>query len=100
MRYVNWLLRALLFLILLGLAVKNDQPATLHYFPGFAWETSLVVIMLLFFAVGAMVGILAVFGSVLRQRREIAALRRELRMKNKLIEAEEKEKAASPAQPS
>jgi lipopolysaccharide assembly protein A len=98
MRYVNWLLRALLFLILLGLAVKNDQPATLHYFPGLAWQTSLVVIMLLFFAAGTIVGMFAVFGSVLRQRREIAALKRELRMKNKLIEAGES--TPSPTQPS
>jgi len=98
MRYVNWLLRALLFLILLGLAVKNDQPVTLHYFLGYAWQTSLVVIMLLFFIAGAIVGMLAVFGSVLRQRRENAALKRELRLKNKLIEAGEA--ASSPVQPS
>ena len=98
MRYVNWLLRALLFLILLGLAVKNDQPVTLHYFLDYAWQTSLVVIMLLFFIAGAIVGMLAMFGSVLRQRRESAALKRELRMKNKLIEAGEA--ASSPVQPS
>jgi lipopolysaccharide assembly protein A len=89
MRYVNWLLRALLFLILLGLAMKNDQPATLYYFLGYEWQTSLVVIMLLFFVMGAVVGMLAVLGSVLRQRRDIAALKRELRLKNKLIEAGE-----------
>jgi len=99
MRYVNWLLRALLFLILLGLAMKNDQPVALYYFLGFKWETSLVVIMLLFFLAGAIVGMLAVFGSVLRQRREISALKRELRMKNKLIEAAE-ETSSSPVQPS
>jgi lipopolysaccharide assembly protein A len=98
MRYVIWLLRAILFLILLGLAVKNDQPVSLYYFLGFKWETSLVVIMLLFFLAGAIVGMLAVFGSVLRQRREISALKRELRMKNKLIEAGEA--ASSPVQPS
>jgi putative membrane protein len=96
MRYVNWLLRALLFLILLGLAMKNDQPVALYYFLGYKWDTSLVVIMLLFFAAGAVIGMLAVLGSVLRQRREIAALKRELRMKNKLIEAEEKTPSPAP----
>ena len=99
MRYLNWLLRALLFFILLGLAMKNDQPATLHYFLGYAWQTSLVVIMLLFFVAGAVVGMLAVLGGMLRQRREIAALKRELRMKNKLIEAGEAA-ATTPTQPS
>ena len=97
MRYLNWLLRALLFFVLLGLAVKNDQPATLYYFLGFKWQTSLVVVLLLFFAAGSVVGMLAVLGSILRQRREIAALKRELRMKNKLIEAAEK--ASTPSQP-
>lgn len=96
MRYLTWLLRALLFLILLGLAVKNDQPATLRYFLGYEWQTSLVVVMLLFFVIGVAVGMLAVLGNVLRQRREIAALKKELRLKNKLIEAEE----TAPIQPS
>jgi uncharacterized integral membrane protein len=98
MRYVNWLLRILLFLILLGLAMKNDQPVDLYYFLGYKWQTSLVVIMLLFFAAGTVVGMFAVLGSVLRQRREISALKRELHMKNKLIEAGET--ASSPTQPS
>ena len=96
MRYLNWLLRALVFFILLGLAVKNDQPATLRYFLGYEWQTSLVVVMLLFFIIGAVVGMLAVMGNVLRQRREIARLKRELRLKNKLAEAAE----AQPIQPS
>jgi lipopolysaccharide assembly protein A len=98
MRYVNWLLRILLFLILLGLAMKNDQPVDLYYFLGYKWQTSLVVIMLLFFAAGTVVGMLAVLGNVLRQRREISALKRELNMKNKLIEAGET--ASSPPRPS
>ena len=98
MRYVNWLLRILLFFILLGLALKNDQPVDLYYFLGYKWQTSLVVIMLLFFAAGTVVGMLAVLGNVLRQRREISALKRELQMKNKLIEAGET--ASSPPRPS
>ncbi|MBI1173978.1 MAG: DUF1049 domain-containing protein [Sideroxydans sp.] len=97
MRYVTWLFRAFLFLILLGLAMKNDQPVTLRYFFGYEWQTSLVVIVLLFFVAGAIVGMLSVLGNLLRQHREIAALKRELRMKNKLAEAEET--ARVPTQP-
>lgn len=96
MRYLNWLLRAFVFFILLGLAVKNDQPATLRYFMGYEWHTSLVVILLLFFIIGAVVGMLAVMGKILRQRREIAKLKRELRLKNKLADAAE----TPPIQPS
>ena len=84
MRYLTWLLRAVLFIILLGFAVKNDQPVVLRYFFGYEWQASLVVVLLLFLAVGVGIGILAVLGNIFRQRREISALKRELRLKNKL----------------
>ncbi|RFC39177.1 MAG: putative integral membrane protein [Candidatus Nitrotoga sp. LAW] len=84
MRYMIWLLRTVLFLVLLGFAIKNDQPVVLHYFFGYEWQTSLILILFLFFAVGVSVGVLAVLGNIFRQRREIATLKRELRLKNKL----------------
>lgn len=89
MRYLVWLLRAVMFLVLLGFAVKNDQPVVLRYFFGYEWQASLVVILLLFFAVGMGMGVLAVLSNIFRQRREIAALKRELRLKNKLAGAGE-----------
>ncbi|CAH1204053.1 LapA_dom domain-containing protein [Candidatus Nitrotoga sp. BS] len=85
MRYMIWLLRAVLFLILLGFAMKNDQPVVFHYFFGYEWKTSLILILFLFFAVGMSVGVLAVLGNIFRQRKEIAILKRELRLKNKLV---------------
>ncbi len=84
MRYFNWLLRAVLFLVLLGFAVKNDQSVTLRYFFGYEWHTSLVIVLLIFFAAGSVVGILAMFTNVLQQRREIARLQDNIRVKDKL----------------
>jgi uncharacterized integral membrane protein len=81
MRYLNWALRASLFIILLGFALKNDQPATLRYFFGYEWQSTLVVIVLVFFAMGAVVGVLAMLPNLLQQRREIARLKRDLRLK-------------------
>lgn len=98
MRYLTWLLRAILFLMLLGFAVKNDQPVVLRYFFGYEWQSSLVVVLLLFFAVGVGVGMLAVLGNIFRQRREIAALKRELRLKNKLAGVDDTQQI--PIQPS
>ncbi len=89
MRYLNWLLRAILFLILFGFAVKNDQPVVLRYFFGYEWQASLVLILLLFFAVGTGVGALSVLGNIFRQRREIAMLKRELDRKNKTVTGNE-----------
>lgn len=81
MRYLNWALRASLFIILLGFALKNDQPATLRYFFGYEWQSTLVVVVLVFFAIGAAVGVLAMLPNLFQQRREIARLKRDLRLK-------------------
>lgn len=85
MRYLNWLLRAILFVLLLGFAVKNDQPVVLRYFFGYEWQASLVVILLLFLAVGVGIGMFALLGNIFRQRREIAVLKRELRLKKQMM---------------
>ncbi|TAN76343.1 MAG: LapA family protein [Gallionella sp.] len=89
MRYLNWVLRALLFIVLLGFAAKNDQTVTLRYFFGYEWQSSLVIVLLIFFAAGAAVGVLAMLGNVLRQRREIARLKRDIRVKGKLAGIDE-----------
>ena len=78
MKYLIWILRAFLFLLLLGFAVKNDQPVVLSYFFGYEWHASLVLVLLLFFAAGTAVGMLALLGKIMRQRKEIAALKNEL----------------------
>lgn len=93
MRYFNWMLRAVLFIILLGFAVKNDQPVTLHYFFGYEWQSSLVIVLLIFFAAGAIVGVIAMFANVLQQRREIALLKRDIRDRNKLAGINETQQA-------
>ena len=84
MKYLIWLFRAILFLVLLSFAVKNDQPVVLRYFFGYEWHASLVLVLLLFFAAGAAIGMLAVLSNLLRQRKEIAALKKELHLKNKM----------------
>ncbi len=98
MRYFNWILRTVLFILLLGFAVKNDQPVTLRYFFGFEWQSSLVIVLLVFFAAGAAVGVLAMLANVLQQRREIAHLKRDIRVKNKLADIGETQQ--TPIQPS
>ena len=97
MRYLIWSLRVVLFLLLLGFAVKNDQPVVLRYFFGFEWQTSLVVVLLCFFTAGAVIGLLAMLGGMFRHRRELASVKRELQLKNKLAEIDAQR---SPAQPS
>jgi uncharacterized integral membrane protein len=79
MRYVLWLLRIVLFLLLLGFAVKNSDPVTVSYYFGAQWRAPLVFVLLITLCAGAVLGVLAVIGQLFRQRREIAELKRELR---------------------
>jgi uncharacterized integral membrane protein len=96
MQYLIWSLRAVLFLMLLGFAVKNDQPVVLRYFFGYEWSTSLVVVLLCFFTLGVAVGLLSMFASLLRQQRELAAVKRELKLKNKLAEIDAQHESTQP----
>ncbi len=78
MRLLMWILRLLLFFLLFGFAVKNDHLVRLFFFFGAEWELPLVFIILVIFSAGALLGVTATFGSLLRQRREIGRLRKQL----------------------
>jgi uncharacterized integral membrane protein len=77
MRYLVWLLRIALFVVLLGFAVKNSDVVTLRFFFDAAWPLPLVAVMLLFFAAGAVAGLSAALGTFLRQRRELVRLKQQ-----------------------
>jgi len=68
-----------LFVILLGFAVKNSDPIVVRYFLGFEWQAPLVFILLVFFAAGVGIGSVASLGIVVRQKRTILRLKRDLR---------------------
>ena len=78
MRIVTWALRLIVFLLLVAFAAKNAEPVTLRFYFDLALQTPLVLALFVFFAVGALFGVLALLGTLLRQRREIAALRRKV----------------------
>jgi uncharacterized integral membrane protein len=67
------------FLLLFGFAVKNTDVVAMRYFLGLEWHAPLVLMLLLFFALGAAVGIAAGLMIMVRQRREILGLKREIR---------------------
>ena len=78
MRIVTWTIRVLVFLLLVGFAAKNVEPVTLRFYFDLALQTPLVLALFGFFALGALFGILALLGTVLRQRREISALKKSM----------------------
>lgn len=78
MRYLVLVFSILLFVAVLGLAVKNAVPVTLHYYLGLAWQAPLVVMLLIFFGLGVAAGVSACLGIMVRQRRQMGLLKREL----------------------
>ena len=81
MRYLLWLLKFALFVLVLAFAVKNTDPVTVRYYFGGQWQAPLVFVLLVAFCVGVAAGLGAGLTQVFRQRRKIAALRRELNQK-------------------
>jgi uncharacterized integral membrane protein len=69
----------LLFLVVLSFAVKNTDPVTVRYYLGSQWQAPLILVMLIAFCAGAVVGMMTGLGQVFRQRRQIGGLKRELR---------------------
>jgi lipopolysaccharide assembly protein A len=78
MRILSWTLRIILFLALFLFALKNTDTVSLRLYFDQVWQAPLILVLLVFFAGGAAMGVLATLATVFRQRREIARLQREL----------------------
>ena len=78
MRYLSGFLKIALFVFLLGFAVKNSELVILRYYFGYQWQVPLVLIILIFLAIGAALGVAACLGYLFRQRRELLHLRQSL----------------------
>ncbi|MFW2456532.1 LapA family protein [Methyloversatilis discipulorum] len=59
MAILNWLLRIVVFLLLLGLAARNSDPVTVRFFFGHEWRVELSLVLLALFFFGALLGALA-----------------------------------------
>ncbi|PIV88523.1 MAG: DUF1049 domain-containing protein [Hydrogenophilales bacterium CG17_big_fil_post_rev_8_21_14_2_50_63_12] len=76
MRALALFLKIVLFVLLLGFAVKNSDVVTLHYFLGYEWQSPLALVILVSFAIGLLIGLLACSWQLLRNHRELRQLRR------------------------
>ena len=77
MRVLTWAIRIALFVVLLAFAARNTDPVTLRFYFDLAWQMPLVALLLAFFVAGALLGVVAALGVLIRQRREIGRLERE-----------------------
>jgi len=80
MKFIVWLIRVLVFVLLLVLALSNTQSATLNFLAGYAWQAPLILIGLAFFVVGLLAGLVSSLPAMFRLRMENGRLKRELRV--------------------
>jgi uncharacterized integral membrane protein len=95
-RYLSYLLRAVLFLLFLLFAARNMEPVALNFFLGQTWQLPLIVLLLIFLVFGAALGVLAWLPRVFRDKREIQALRRRLDEQDPAEPAPKAEQIATP----
>ena len=74
MRILTWLWRAFLFFALFAFAINNLQTVTVNWFFSYAWATPLVIVVLVSFILGAVVGVLAMTPAWWRHRRRAKRL--------------------------
>jgi putative membrane protein len=79
MKILLWLLRALLFIAIFGLAIKNDRVVELRFYFGNVWQMPLSLVLLLAFAAGAALGLTAALAPLARQWRELGRMRARLK---------------------
>lgn len=93
MRYLVWILRLVVFVVVLLFALKNTGPVDVNFFADYVvTDVPLIVVMLAVFILGALFGLLITAPVVVRRRREAARLRREM------ARLEEKYKQPAPPQ--
>jgi len=76
MKLVAWIIRIVLFALLFVLALRNTADVSLQLFFDAVWRAPLILILLAAFVLGALAALISVAPSLMRQRLEIARLRR------------------------
>ena len=69
-----WVFRALIFFTLFAFALNNQQQANVRWFFGVEWHAPMVIVVLVVFAAGCALGVLAMVPSWWRHKREVRRL--------------------------
>jgi uncharacterized integral membrane protein len=68
MKYLLWLLKAVIFFTLFAFALNNQRDVVVHLFFGTQWQAPLVLVVLLAFSAGVIVGIIGMVPRWWKQR--------------------------------
>jgi uncharacterized integral membrane protein len=71
-RYLGLALKLLVFLLVLGFALKNSHTVVFYSYLDYVWQAPLIIMLGLAFVLGALTGVLALLPTLFRLRREAA----------------------------
>lgn len=89
MKTISRLIAAILFILFFFFALKNTQEVTLYFFLGYERSDPLVLILLVCFVGGAILGVMAMTPIVFRYRREISKHKKAVAVLQKEREAQQ-----------
>lgn len=79
MRIIVWILRIIVFLVVLSFALKNTEKVPVYFFGEYALkEVPLIIVMLVTFILGLFLGLLIMLMGNMRKQRELNRLKREV----------------------
>ncbi len=70
LKYIAWLLKAVIFFVLFAFALNNQAPVNLHFFFGTIWQAPMVLVVLATFVLGLFAGILVMVPIWLNARKQ------------------------------
>ncbi|MGB7479455.1 MAG: LapA family protein [Burkholderiaceae bacterium] len=96
MKIIVRIIAVLIFIVFFGFALKNTQEVALRFFFDYELHGPLVLVLLGFFAIGAVLGVLAMTPTVFRHRREVARQKKQIAALQKEADAQHLARAYPP----
>jgi|SRR5690625_932587 len=98
MRIIVWILRIVVFLVVLAFAIKNTASVPVHFFGDVVLENvPLIIVMLVAFIAGLILGLLIMLLGSMRKQRELNRLKREVaHLEERLHQPEVKRTTVAP----
>ncbi|MDE2416899.1 MAG: LapA family protein [Burkholderiales bacterium] len=92
----KWLLKAAIFFTLFAFALNNQGDTTVHFFFGYHWTAPMVLVVLVAFATGLVIGVLGMVPRWWRHRREALQARFAAREATNALSAEASKQGTPP----
>lgn len=87
MRYLVWVLRLAVFLVVLLFALKNTEPVQVSFFADHTLSNvPLIIVMLVAFLLGLLLGLLLMILALMRKKREITRLKRDIARLEEMVD--------------